>query len=81
VDPDFGEFYRQIEWMGLQRHIKILGLFARLNHRDGKARYLADLPRFIGYARKVSERYRPLAPFAQLIDELDGRAVEIGYTF
>ncbi|PMS36350.1 hypothetical protein B0G57_107156 [Trinickia symbiotica] len=81
VDPDFGEFYRQIEWMGLQRHIKILGLFARLNHRDGKARYLADLPRFIGYARKVSERYRPLAPFAQLLDELDGRAAEIGYTF
>ncbi|MEX3956630.1 aminoglycoside phosphotransferase family protein [Trinickia sp. EG282A] len=81
VDPDFGEFYRQIEWMGLQRHIKILGLFSRLNHRDGKARYLADLPRFIGYARKVSERYRPLAPFAQLIDELDGRTAEIGYTF
>ncbi len=81
VDLDFGEFYRQVEWMGLQRHIKILGLFARLDHRDGKPRYLADLPRFIGYARKVSERYRPLAPFAQLLDELDGRAAEIGYTF
>jgi N-acetylmuramate 1-kinase len=81
VDADFGEFYRQIEWMGLQRHIKILGLFARLHHRDGKPRYLADLPRFIGYARKVSERYRPLAPFARLLDELDGRALEVGYTF
>jgi N-acetylmuramate 1-kinase len=81
VDADFGEFYRQIEWMGLQRHIKILGLFARLHHRDGKPRYLDDLPRFIGYARKVSERYRPLAPFAKLIDELGGRAVDIGYTF
>jgi N-acetylmuramate 1-kinase len=81
VDADFGEFYRQLEWMGLQRHIKILGLFARLHHRDGKSRYLADLPRFIGYARKVSERYRPLAPFARLIDELEGRATEVGYTF
>jgi N-acetylmuramate 1-kinase len=81
VDADFGEFYRQIEWMGLQRHIKVLGLFARLFHRDGKSRYLADLPRFMGYARKVSERYRPLAPFARLLDELEGRAREVGYTF
>ncbi|MGN6805402.1 MAG: aminoglycoside phosphotransferase family protein [Trinickia sp.] len=81
VDADFGEFYRQIEWMGLQRHIKVLGLFARLYHRDGKSRYLADLPRFMGYARKVSERYRPLAPFARLLDELEGRASEVGYTF
>lgn len=81
VDPDFGEFYRQIEWIGLQRHIKILGLFARLHYRDGKPRYLADLPRFVGYARKVSERYRPLAPFAHLLDELDDRAQQVGYTF
>jgi hypothetical protein len=81
VDADVGEFYRQIEWMGLQRHIKVLGLFARLFHRDGKSRYLADLPRFLGYARKVSERYRPLAPFARLLDELEGRAREVGYTF
>lgn len=81
VDADFGEFYRQIEWMGLQRHIKVLGLFARLFHRDGKSHYLADLPRFIGYARKVGERYRPLAPFARLLDALEGRAREVGYTF
>lgn len=81
VDADFGEFYRQIEWMGLQRHIKVLGLFARLNYRDGKPRYLDDLPRFLGYVRKVAQRYRPLAPFARLIDELDGHAVGVGYTF
>ena len=81
VDPDFGEFYRQLEWMGLQRHIKIIGLFARIHYRDGKPRYLADLPRFIGYARKVAERYAPLWPFARLLDSLDGRAVEVGYTF
>jgi N-acetylmuramate 1-kinase len=81
VDADFGEFYRQIEWMGLQRHIKVLGLFARIYHRDGKPQYLADLPRFIGYARKLAERYRPLRPFARLLDTLEGRAVDVGYTF
>ncbi|GGD90601.1 aminoglycoside phosphotransferase family protein [Caballeronia grimmiae] len=81
VDPDFGEFYRQLEWMGLQRHIKIIGLFARIHYRDGKPRYLADLPRFIGYARKVAERYAPLWPLARLLDSLDGRAVDVGYTF
>jgi aminoglycoside/choline kinase family phosphotransferase len=81
VDADFGEFYRQIEWMGLQRHIKVLGLFCRINYRDGKPHYLRDLPRFIGYARKVAVRYRPLAPFAKLLDDLEGRANEVGYTF
>ncbi|KVE24933.1 aminoglycoside phosphotransferase [Burkholderia singularis] len=81
VEPDFGEFYRQLEWIGLQRHIKILGLFARINYRDGKPHYLADLPRFIGYARKVALRYRPLAPFAKLLDELEDKTAEVGYTF
>jgi N-acetylmuramate 1-kinase len=81
VDADFGEFYRQLEWMGLQRHIKVLGLFARINYRDGKPHYLADLPRFLDYARKVSERYRPLAAFAKLLDDLEGRTADVGYTF
>ncbi|SIT36008.1 Aminoglycoside phosphotransferase [Paraburkholderia ribeironis] len=81
VDADFGEFYRQLEWMGLQRHIKVLGLFCRINYRDGKAHYMKDLPRFIGYARKVGERYAPLRPFAKLLDDLEGRANEVGYTF
>jgi N-acetylmuramate 1-kinase len=81
VDADFGEFYRQLEWMGLQRHIKVLGLFCRINYRDGKAHYMNDLPRFIGYARKVAERYAPLRGFAKLLDDLDGRAQEVGYTF
>jgi aminoglycoside/choline kinase family phosphotransferase len=81
VDADFGEFYRQLEWMGLQRHIKVLGLFCRIHYRDGKSHYMADLPRFIGYARKVAQRYAPLAPFARLLDTLEGRAAEVGYTF
>jgi aminoglycoside/choline kinase family phosphotransferase len=71
VDPDFGEFWRALEWMGLQRHLKVLGIFARINYRDGKPKYLEDTPRFIGYARSVSQRYSELAPLARLLDELE----------
>ncbi|VVE40023.1 aminoglycoside phosphotransferase family protein [Pandoraea anhela] len=81
VDADFGEFYRQAEWMGLQRHLKVLGIFARINYRDGKPRYLADTPRFLDYARKVADRYAPLRPLAKLLDELTGQRVDVGYTF
>jgi len=81
VHPDFATFWRDLEWMGLQRHIKVLGIFARINYRDGKPHYLKDTPRFIGYARKVSARYRELGPFSKLLDELEGRARSIGYTF
>ncbi|RKP58940.1 aminoglycoside phosphotransferase family protein [Pararobbsia silviterrae] len=81
VREDFGEFYRELEWMGLQRHLKILGLFARLTYRDHKPRYLADIPRFIAYARKVAVRYRPLAPLARLLDEIEGTSAQVGYTF
>jgi aminoglycoside/choline kinase family phosphotransferase len=71
VDPDFGAFYRDFEWMGLQRHLKVLGIFARIHYRDGKSGYLADTPRFIGYARAVAARYQELAPLARLLDHLD----------
>lgn len=81
VNADFARFWRDFEWMGLQRHIKVLGIFARINYRDGKPHYLKDTPRFIGYARRVSARYRELAPLAKLLDELEGRAHSIGYTF
>ena len=54
-------FYRDFEWMGLQRHLKVLGIFARLNYRDGKSSYLEDTPRFIGYVRAVAARYAALA--------------------
>jgi hypothetical protein len=70
VDADFGEFWRAFEWMGLQRHLKVLGIFARINYRDGKPRYLEDTPRFIRYARDVARRYAALTPLVLLFDEL-----------
>ncbi|OGA68722.1 MAG: aminoglycoside phosphotransferase [Betaproteobacteria bacterium RIFCSPLOWO2_12_FULL_65_14] len=70
VDPDFGEFWRALEWMGLQRHLKVLGIFARIRYRDGKPKYLADTPRFLRYARDVAGRYAALSPLIRLFDQL-----------
>jgi aminoglycoside/choline kinase family phosphotransferase len=81
LSDDFGEFYEAVEWMGLQRHLKILGIFARLTLRDGKPHYLADTPRFIGYVRQTASRYRPLAPLLRLIEQIEGGSVRTGYTF
>jgi aminoglycoside/choline kinase family phosphotransferase len=81
VSDDFGAFWRDFEWMGLQRHLKVLGIFARINYRDGKPNYLADTPRFVRYVRTVAQRYDELAPLARLFDELEGVAVRVGYTF
>ncbi len=81
VDPDFGEFYRAVEWMGLQRHLKVAGIFARLTLRDGKPRYLADTPRFIAYIRSTASRYRELAPLLKLVDEVEGTQAVSGYAF
>jgi aminoglycoside/choline kinase family phosphotransferase len=78
---DFGAFYRAVEWMGLQRHLKVAGIFARLTLRDGKPRYLADAPRFIGYIRATASRYRELAPLLRLIDEVEGTEAAVGYAF
>jgi aminoglycoside/choline kinase family phosphotransferase len=74
VRADFGEFYRDFEWMGVQRHLKVLGIFARLWHRDGKPRYLGDLPLVLRYLERVASRYADLNPLARLLDELHGRA-------
>ena len=71
---DFGEFWRAVEWMGLQRHLKVAGIFARLTLRDGKSKYLADAPRFIGYIRSTASRYRELIPLLRLMDEVEGIA-------
>ena len=69
---DFGEFWRALEWMGLQRHLKVLGIFCRLKHRDGKPAYAADLPRFFAYATKVAMRYAPLRPLLSLLEPMSG---------
>ena len=68
---DFGDFYRSVEWMGLQRHLKVAGIFARLTLRDGKPQYLADTPRFIAYIRSTASRYRELAPLLRLVNEVE----------
>ncbi|MGE5492132.1 MAG: aminoglycoside phosphotransferase family protein [Actinomycetota bacterium] len=81
VRADFGEFWRDYELMGLQRHIKVLGIFCRLKYRDGKDNYIADLPRFLAYARKTAGRYIALKPFLNLLDTLEGKSEEVGYTF
>ena len=78
---DFGEFYRGVEWMGLQRHLKVAGIFARLTLRDGKPKYLADAPRFIGYIRHTAGRYRELTPLLRLIDEVEGTQAAAGWAF
>ena len=78
---DFGAFYRSVEWMGLQRHLKVAGIFARLTLRDGKPRYLADTPRFIHYIRETCNRYRALGPLLKLIDEIENIPTASGYAF
>jgi aminoglycoside/choline kinase family phosphotransferase len=81
VGDDFGEFYRGVEWMGLQRHLKVAGIFARLTLRDGKPHYLADAPRFIGYIRATCARYSELKPLLRLVDEVEGITEASGYAF
>jgi len=70
VHTDFAAFYRDFEWMGAQRQLKVAGIFARLCHRDGKQRYLADIPLVLDYLLATCRRYRELAPLAQLLDRL-----------
>jgi hypothetical protein len=81
VHADFGEFYRDFEWMGAQRHIKVLGIFARLYHRDGKDGYLKDMPLVMEYLRKACQRYIELKPLLHLLDALENRQVQTGLTF
>ncbi len=78
---DFGSFWRAVEWMGLQRHLKVAGIFARLTLRDGKPKYLADAPRFIAYIRHTAARYRELAPLLRLVDEVEGTGADVGWAF
>jgi aminoglycoside/choline kinase family phosphotransferase len=81
VPGDFAEFWRDVEWMGVQRHLKVLGIFARLHYRDGKAGYLEDTPRFLGYVRHAANRYAELSPLAEILDHLEGKATAVRYSF
>jgi aminoglycoside/choline kinase family phosphotransferase len=81
VPEDVADFYRDFEWMGAQRHIKVLGIFARLYHRDGKDGYLKDMPLVMDYLRRVCDRYIELKPMLRLLDHLAGVELKAGYTF
>ncbi|MCG8292456.1 aminoglycoside phosphotransferase family protein [Pseudomonas entomophila] len=74
VQDDFEVFHRASDLMGVQRHLKVIGIFARICHRDGKPRYLADVPRFFTYIDEVIARRPELAELGQLIAELKGEA-------
>ena len=81
VNPDIDAFYRDFEFMALQRHLKILGIFCRLNYRDGKTHYMGDLPTVSDYVRKTAGRYGVLKPLVRLLDTFEGTAPTVGYTF
>jgi hypothetical protein len=80
MEADFGEAWRTIEFMGLQRHLKVMGIFCRLKHRDGKPRYSTDLPRFFAYTTKVAMRYRELRPLIALIEPMSGPLVTTSFS-
>jgi len=81
VRADFGDFHRDYEWMGVQRHVKVLGIFARLYHRDGKDGYLKDMPLVAKYLRAACQRYRDLTPLLRILDLAENRQAQAGYTF
>ena len=74
VQAEFEGFQRASDLMGVQRHLKVIGIFARICHRDGKPRYLADVPRFFAYIDEVIGRRAELAELRQLIAELQATA-------
>lgn len=81
VNPDIDAFYRDFEFMGLQRHLKVLGIFARLSHRDGKDAYLKDMPLVMEYVRKTAHRYIELKPLIRLLESFEDKTPQVGYTF
>lgn len=81
VNPDIDSFYRDFEFMGLQRHLKILGIFSRLAYRDGKTAFLNDIPLVMEYTLKTARRYSALIPLVRLLEKLENNAPQVGYTF
>lgn len=72
--PAFDQLVRACDWMGMQRHLKVLGIFARLQYRDGKPGYLKDTPRFLNYVRETAQVYREFTPLLKLLDAVESRA-------
>ena len=81
VPADFADFHVDYEWMGLQRNLRILGVFARLSIRDGKSHYQQHMPRVNAYVRQVAARYNTFRPLLRLLDRLDNIETKVGYTF
>ena len=81
VHSDFSNFFRDYEWMGVQRHLKVLGIFARLYHRDSKNGYLKDLSLVMEYLRRACARYVDLKPLLHILDTLEKKQPVVGYTF
>ncbi|WP_417251739.1 aminoglycoside phosphotransferase family protein [Castellaniella sp.] len=81
VPADFAQFHMHYEWMSLQRNLRILGIFARLSHRDGKHHYLDHIPRVLAYVQQVAGRYQLFRPLLRLLDQLDGQPRQDGYSF
>ena len=78
---DFADFHVDYEWMGLQRNLRILGVFARLSHRDGKHHYLDHLPRVQTYVRQVASRYALFRPLLRVLDQAEQLPQTDGYSF
>jgi len=81
VPSDFADFHKDYEWVGLQRNLRILGVFARLNHRDHKSSYVAHMPRVLAYIRQVTQRYGVFASLNRILNRLEGIEVKARYTF
>lgn len=81
VPKDFGSFWRDVEWAGIQRHLKVLGIFARTKYRDGREKYIADTPRFVRYVRQTANRYDELKPLNWLLDCFEEEKLIQGYTY
>ena len=81
VRTDFADFQRDFDWMGVQRHLKVLGIFARLCHRDDKPGYLPHLPRVMTHLKRSCARYRELKPLLRLLDRIEPGSLEVGFTF
>ncbi len=72
VPEDDAVFMRWFDLIGVQRHLKVAGIFVRLAHRDGKRKYLAEIPRFLGYLRAVAPQYAETQALVPLLDAVEG---------